>query len=108
MDISTGSDTAMGISSGMEKLVVDSDDQAALAAIGKKSAFTRRFNFWTALAITVCISGTVSILPNNFNHLRYMGSLFDSGKESVLLCFKHCSLEGLSGSSMATFSPHWR
>ncbi len=42
-----------------------SDDRAALDAIGKKAVFERRFNFWTALGITVCISGTVSASKQN-------------------------------------------
>lgn len=41
--------------------IPDSDDAAAMEAIGKKPEFERRFNFWTALAITICISGTVSL-----------------------------------------------
>ncbi|KAL1624676.1 polyamine transporter tpo5 [Neofusicoccum ribis] len=35
------------------------DDRAALEAIGKTQAFDRRFDFWSALGFTVCISGTV-------------------------------------------------
>lgn len=38
---------------------LDIDDAAGLAAIGKTQAFNRKFNFWTALAITVCINATV-------------------------------------------------
>ena len=38
------------------------DDAAGLAAIGKTQAFTRKFNFWTALAITVCINATVKFV----------------------------------------------
>ncbi|KAH7007048.1 hypothetical protein EDB80DRAFT_880559 [Ilyonectria destructans] len=34
------------------------EDAAGLAAIGKTPAFARKFNFWTALAITVCINAT--------------------------------------------------
>lgn len=42
----------------------DADDQAAMAAIGKKPAFKRRFNFWTAMAITICMTGTASSHPS--------------------------------------------
>ncbi|KAK7708721.1 hypothetical protein SLS57_008938 [Botryosphaeria dothidea] len=37
---------------------LDEDDRAALEAIGKTQAFHRKFNFWSALGFTVCISGT--------------------------------------------------
>lgn len=35
------------------------DDKAAMAAIGAEQVLRRRFNFWTALALGVCTSGTV-------------------------------------------------
>lgn len=38
------------------------EDAAGLAAIGKTPAFARKFNFWTALAITVCINATVRLM----------------------------------------------
>ncbi|KAK5189002.1 hypothetical protein LTR96_011010 [Exophiala xenobiotica] len=37
---------------------ISADDKAALAAIGAEQVFHRRFNFWTALALGVCTSGT--------------------------------------------------
>lgn len=37
------------------------DDRAALAAIGKAQVYHRKFNFWSALGLTVCISGTVRL-----------------------------------------------
>ncbi|VUC23388.1 unnamed protein product [Clonostachys rosea] len=37
---------------------LDADDVAGLAAIGKAPVFTRKFNFWTAVAMTVCINAT--------------------------------------------------
>ena len=36
------------------------DDQIAMAAIGKEAALNRRFNFWTALGLTICMSATAS------------------------------------------------
>ena len=37
------------------------DDQDAMHAIGKKQAFTRKFDFWSALGFTVCVNATVSV-----------------------------------------------
>ncbi|CAG9998476.1 unnamed protein product [Clonostachys byssicola] len=37
---------------------LDADDAAGLAAIGKAPVFKRKFNFWTAVAMTVCINAT--------------------------------------------------
>ncbi|KAK7424578.1 hypothetical protein QQZ08_008588 [Neonectria magnoliae] len=37
---------------------LDADDVAGLAAIGKAPVFNRKFNFWTAVTMTVCINAT--------------------------------------------------
>lgn len=58
----------------------DADDQAAMEAIGKKPAFTRRFNFWTAMAITICMTGTASSHPSPapFQPLRILLRVTDN------------------------------
>lgn len=48
---------------------LDEDDRAALEAIGKTQAFHRKFNFWSALGFTVCISGTVRLAASHVRPL---------------------------------------
>lgn len=45
---------------------ITKDDAAALFAIGKTQVFVRRFNFWSVLAISVCVTGTVSLFQLEF------------------------------------------
>ncbi len=46
---------------------IHKDDAAALFAVGKTPVFIRKFNFWNVLAISVCVTGTVSSLPKPCN-----------------------------------------
>jgi hypothetical protein len=47
--------------------VLDEDDAAGLAAIGKTQAFDRRLNIWSVIGIAVCSSATVrpSLIPDS-------------------------------------------
>jgi hypothetical protein len=54
---------------------LDADDAAGLAAIGKAPVFKRKFNFWTAVAMTVCINATVRwipYLPSALCHAKFL------------------------------------
>lgn len=57
------------------------EDRDGMNAIGKKQVFKRRFNFWSALGLTVCISATVRV-----HSINIIGALLimHSGKECQL------------------------